>query len=311
MRIAFAGVAHSHPFTDAATAKTLGVEDIVVFDADDGERLTAFCRQTYARPCFSLAELLSALPDVVIVTTRPDRTASTVRAILDSGIPCFLNKVGAPSMVKLAALDQAINNRDKAFFTSSVLRFAPEVRKLEEKTRGLRIEVADVSIQHSIADFLTPERRWQDEPEDGGGTAVSLGLHGWELLDVVLQDHIDVIFASTSKSPSSDTHSENVVAFIGRTRRESTLVTHKVLGLGNGENYRLSLYGEDFVYKADLSGLNPVTSLGYLDCMRAVLQLAQGAPPPISWERSRKILKTTIYAAELGRREYFLGGTTL
>ncbi|WFR70909.1 hypothetical protein P9209_15815 [Prescottella defluvii] len=42
MRIGFAGVAHSHPFSDALSARSFGVDELAVWDPDDHSRRRDF-----------------------------------------------------------------------------------------------------------------------------------------------------------------------------------------------------------------------------------------------------------------------------
>ncbi|NUS93285.1 MAG: Gfo/Idh/MocA family oxidoreductase, partial [Nocardia sp.] len=212
MRIGFAGVAHSHPFSDARNARTLGAAELAVWDPDDHSRRADFVRQWQATTYESLAALLDREPDVVIVTPRPHRIAAVVSAVLDRGIACFLNKVPAADPAGLAALDAAVGDRSGRFLTSSVLRFAPGIRALAAELAGAAPIAAHISVRHGIDAFTTTARRWQDDPAEGGGTAVSMGLHAWEMLDTVLGREVTPLGGVTSRIAGSATISENVVA---------------------------------------------------------------------------------------------------
>jgi predicted dehydrogenase len=298
MRIAFAGVAHSHPFSDARSARALGVDEFAVWDADDHARRTDFASTWSARSHDSLADMLDHDPDVVVVTPRPQRIVPVVSAVLDRGIACFLNKVPAASAEALDALDAAIGTRAERFLTASVLRFAPAVRALGEELVGEDPVAVHVSVRHDIDVFTTAERRWQDDPRDGGGTAISMGLHAWEMLDAVLPGPVTALGGVAARIPGSRTISENTVAAHGLTH-SGVPVTVDVVGAGTGECYELVVHTASGVRRAT-PGLDP-EGLGYLDCFRAVLAMAGGAASPVPWERSRAVLRTTLTAAQRAR----------
>ncbi|MET8796888.1 Gfo/Idh/MocA family oxidoreductase [Nocardia sp. NPDC004568] len=297
MRIGFAGVAHSHPFSDARNARTLGVDELTVWDPDDHSRRADFAREWQATTYESLADLLDREPDAVIVTPRPYRIAPVVAAVLDRGIACFLNKVPAADMAGLDALDAAVGDRAGRFFTSSVLRFAPGIRALAAELAGAEPIAAHISVRHGIDAFTTAARRWQDDPADGGGTAVSMGLHAWELLDSVLGREVTPLGGVTARIPDSATISENTVA-LHAVAAGGVPVTVDIVGAGTGECYEVVVHTEAGIRRVSLGQAD---DLGYLDCLRAVLAMADGAPPPVPWARSRAVVRTTLTAAQLAR----------
>ncbi|MGH8793778.1 MAG: Gfo/Idh/MocA family protein, partial [Stackebrandtia sp.] len=215
MRIGFAGLAHSHPFTDAATARAQGVEDVVAW-SDDPTRLEAFRRDCDCLAVDSLPALLARRPDAVVATLRPAEVAGVVAAVLDAGVPCFANKVVAATPAQLEALDKAVRGREDRFFTASVLRFAPAVRALAAELESAVPVLARAVVRHDISMFLRPERRWQDDPAVGGGTLVSVGLHGVELLDAVLGEGVQAAAAERAVRAVRDTRSEDAAALLLR-----------------------------------------------------------------------------------------------
>lgn len=297
MRIGFAGVAHSHPFSDARNARALGVDELAVWDPDDRSRRADFAREWQATTYESLASLLDRDPDVVIVTPRPHRIAPVVAAVLDRGIACFLNKVPAADTAGLDALDAAVGNRSGRFLTSSVLRFAPGIRALAAELAGEEPIAAHISVRHGIDAFTTAARRWQDDPADGGGTAVSMGLHAWEMLDSVLGREVTPLGGVISRIPGNATISENTVA-LHAVATGGVPVSVDIVGAGTGEWYETVVHTEAGIRRVSLGHPD---DLGYLDCLRAVLAMADGAPPPVPWARSRAVALTTVRAAQLAR----------
>ncbi|WP_430332784.1 hypothetical protein [Rhodococcus sp. ACT016] len=300
MRIGFAGVAHSHPFSDARNARLLGADEFAVWDADDHSRRENFGREWSAAPFGTLAELLDWGPDLVIVTPRPRRVVPVVSAVLDRGVACFLNKVPATDRPSLAASDHAVRDRAERFLTTSVLRFAPAVRALAAEVDGADPVAAHVSVRHAIDVFTTAERRWQDDPNDGGGTAISMGLHAWEMLDTVLGRAVTPLGGVCSRIPGDRTISENVMA-VHAHASGAVSVSADVVGTGTGEHYEVVIHTASGVHRATLDGTDHYLGLGYLDCMRAVLAMAGGARSPVPWERSRAVIDTTVTAAQLAR----------
>ncbi|MYS87679.1 Gfo/Idh/MocA family protein [Embleya scabrispora] len=300
MRLAFAGFAHSHPFTDAGVARDLGVRRIDGWDAGEPERFAAFRERHECEPAESLAELLGRRPDAVVVTVRPALIADTVARVLRAGVPCFVNKPAAASAAALAELDRAVAGYEERFLTTSVLRFAPAVTELAERIAGRRVLSARALVRHDIAGFLTPERAWQDDPAEGGGTLVSLGLHGAELLDAAAGPGARVLAATGSVLVHPTTRSEDVGAIL-LGWPDGRVGTIEVAGVGGDEVYEVAVQTEDGVETARLGGTDWQEALGYRATMRAVLAMAAGDPSPVPWPRTRAVLTCATTAATLSR----------
>lgn len=71
-----------------------------------------------------------------------------------------------------------------------------------------------------------------------------------------------------------------------------------IVGAGTGEAYEVVVHTESGVRRTALDGSD---DLGYVDCLRAALAMAEGAPSPVPWERSRAVARTTLVAAQLAR----------
>ncbi|MEU3274466.1 Gfo/Idh/MocA family oxidoreductase [Saccharomonospora sp. NPDC006951] len=296
MRIGFAGLAHSHPFTDAAVARAQGVEDIVVY-SEEPERLALFRHEHECHVAASLGDLLATRPGVVIVTAKPAEVPGLAEAVLGAGIPCFANKVLAVDETQLAALDRVVREHSSRFFTSSVLRFSPAVAEL---TAAL-IEpplVARATVRHDIAAFLRPERAWQDDPREGGGTLVSVGLHGLELLDAVAGEGMRTVSALRATRVRASA-SEDTGTVLLRWP-DGTLGSVELIGAGT-ERYEVAVQTASGELRRTLTGPDQLTALGYRDTMRAVLRMADGDAPAVPWPRSRQVLLAGLEAARLAR----------
>ena len=301
MRLAFAGLAHSHPFTDAGVARSLGVRDLDAWDGGEPARMVAFReRHPDVEPAPCLDDLLARRPDAVVVTTRPESIAATVAAVLRAGVPCFVNKPAAATAADLDALDRAVRGHEERFLTSSVLRFAPAVVELAERVARERVVSARASVRHDIAGFLTADRRWQDDPARGGGTLISLGLHGAELLDAAAGPGARVLSATRSVMVHAETASEDVGAVVVGWP-DGRIGTIEVAGVGGDELYEVAVQTEHGVHTARLGGADWQEALGYRGTMRAVLAMAGGAASPLAWERGRAVLACVTNAAALAR----------
>ncbi|MFD2350528.1 hypothetical protein ACFSTC_16185 [Nonomuraea ferruginea] len=83
MRIALAGLATSHPYTDARTLARHA--ELVVWEPD-GERLRRFTEEhPEARVAGSLGEALDGGPDGVVLTVPNPRVPEALAAVLETG----------------------------------------------------------------------------------------------------------------------------------------------------------------------------------------------------------------------------------
>ncbi|MDQ4215111.1 hypothetical protein [Microbacterium capsulatum] len=299
MRVAFAGVAHSHPFADAAGLVARGAEVVGVWDEDDPARRIDFAERFAVPARAELGDLLALRPDVVVATPRTPRAAEVAFACAQAGIPAFVNKTVAADAAGLArwrALPPAPR------FTSSVLRFAPALAAFAAALRGCRIHAIDVHAQHDIAGFLTAVRRWQDDPSGAGGTMLNIGLHAWEMLDVLVSGARAEILSAVRTTGGSATSSEllaSVHALVG-----TIPVTVTIAGLAGPDRYAVRVWtdhgAQELVLPQDGDGL------GYGATADAVLALARGIVP-IDPERTAAVYRNAIAAAEEARCDEALG----
>ncbi|MEU4839925.1 hypothetical protein [Nocardia testacea] len=101
----------------------------------------------------------------------------------------------------------------------------------------------------------------------------------------------------TSRIPGNATISENTVA-LHAVATGGVPVSVDIVGAGTGEWYEAVVHTEAGIRRVSLGHPD---DLGYLDCLRAVLAMAGGAPPPVPWARSRAVVLTTVRAAQLAR----------
>lgn len=295
VRVAFAGVAHTHPFTDAENLRELGAEIVGVWDADDCDRLATFSERFGAPVVSSLDALLALRPDVVVATPRTARAADAATACAAAGVPVFLNKTVATSAADLRRLE-ALAPATR-WFSSSVLRFAPEAVAFADRMRSERALSIQVTAQHDIGGFLTPERRWQDEPAGAGGTMLNVGVHAYELLDLVTGGDRLEIADATSARGLVDTVSESS-ALVGARTSTGVPVSISISGVPGPDEYGVRVVAESGVHTL---ALGDGSDLGYAALAAAVVAFAGGADAPVAPARTIAVYRSAIAAAAIAR----------
>jgi len=333
MRVVFAGLAHSHPFSDAENLRSLGGEVAGVHDVDQ-ERAQEFAARFGGRVVTDVAELPALRPDLAIATPRPSEAMAFGRALVGR-VPVFLNKVAAADEARLAQWDALVAGRrdgaaDPLFGTASVLRFAPALARFAAELDGAVVLSVRVLAQHDAASFRLPGRAWQDDPAEGGGTAVTVGIHAWELVDRILPGAVlgaGTGWARASGVPGARSEDVAGVAAVLRVPgRAETVPVHAVIGGVPGDDaYALEVVTDRGVRTLGLgaagagapgagaagtgmaegggagSGAEPRVELGFEGLIR---QLAADIPHgrmTAPWARARTVVANSIRAAALAR----------
>ncbi|MGW0806474.1 Gfo/Idh/MocA family protein [Nonomuraea sp. NPDC002799] len=292
MLIALAGLATSHPYTDAHTLSRQA--ELVVWEPDP-ERLRRFTGEhPAAKVAGSLGEALAAGPDGVVLTVPTPRVPEALAQVLETGVPCFVNKPAVATRAQLDALDRLpIHER---VLSSSVLRFAPAFA-------GLRADPAEVlavraTVRHDVGLWAGGYNAWQDTPDEGGGTLVTMGIHGVELLVALLGPDVRLVGAAGAKRHYQGLRSEDTGVLALRWGSGVT-GTVEILGVSEGESYSVTLHRRDGSETVVIeSGGDPVTALGYEGTIDAFLSMVRGAPSPVPWEQTRAILGVLVSARE-------------
>lgn len=295
MRIAFAGLATSHPFALARLATRARDLELSVWDSHQSS-VRRFASEFPARRHSSARSLLSDSPDVVIVSVRPQHSAVVVGSVLESGAACYHSKVASANLDQLEALDRVVSPQPERYLGGSVLRFAPALQTLGPARGAARL---DVLVKHDIGFFLDATRAWQDDPAEGGGTAISLGVHGWEIASAILGEP----FTAQGGTTSLDYHASRSEdgASLRAISRSGTLVEVTIVGAADSEEYRAEIHTEDGSQAVVLGGGDEDVSLGYEATTEAILALGDGAPSPVDWALARNVIETGIVTAQLAR----------
>lgn len=309
LRVAFAGLAHSHPYTDAANVRALGAEVVGVHDADvaaAGEFAARFGGAAVA----SVGGLAALRPDLVIATPRPHEVGPLLRALGGGQAPVFVNKVIAATAAQLTEVDRALVASSVPVGTSSVLRFAPALRALVREITVDDVLALRVHAQHDNAAFQVPGRAWQDDPLLGGGTAVTVGVHAWEMLDVLLPGAVLVSGSGWTRTrDGSATASEDIAGVDGLLRvpgaEREVPVQVLVTGVPGADAYTVDVVTAVGIHSvaldADRDDAN--AALGFRDLIRALLDAAPHGATVAPWHEAQTVVANTIRAAEIARGE--------
>lgn len=315
LRVAFAGLAHSHPYTDAANVRALGAEVVGVHDAD-----TAAAGEFAARfggvEAASFAELGALRPDLVIATPRPGEVVPFLRVLGGGSAPVFVNKVIAATEAQLVEVDRALAASSVPVGTSSVLRFAPALSALAAEVAPFLqtldgVLVLRVHAQHDNAAFRLPDRSWQDDPQQGGGTAVTVGVHAWELVDVLLPGATLVSGSGWtrvrrgSNAVSEVGASEDAAGIEGLLRvpgaQREVPVQVLVTGTPGPDAYTLEVVTADGIRTVALDVDDANVGLGFRGLIRALLDAAAHGATVALWSDARVVVANSIRAADIAR----------
>lgn len=309
LRVAFAGLAHSHPYTDATNVRALGAEAVGVHDADAvaaGEFAARFGGAAVA----SVGELEALRPDLVIATPRPHEVGPFLLALGGWQAPVFVNKVIAATAAQLAEVDRALVASSVPFGTSSVLRFAPALRALVREITVDDVLALRVHAQHDNEAFQVPDRAWQDDPQLGGGTAVTVGVHAWEMLDVLLPGAVLVSGSGWTRTrDGSATTSEDAAGIEAVLRvpgaEREVPVQVLVTGVPGADAYAVEVVTATGIHSValDADGDDANAALGFHGLIRALLDAAPHGATVAPWHEAQTVVANTIRAAEIARGE--------
>jgi predicted dehydrogenase len=292
VRIALAGLATSHPYTDARTLSRHA--ELVVWEQDP-ERLGRFTAEhPQAKVAGSLAEVLAGRLDGVVLTVPNPQVPQALAEVLETGLPCFVNKPAAASRAQLEQLDRLpIHDR---VLSSSVLRFAPAFAGARvDRDRVLAVRA---TVRHDVGMWATGYNAWQDTPGEGGGTMVTMGIHGVELLVALLGPEVRLVGAAGARRHYATLRSEDTGVMALRWD-DGITGTVEVLGVSESESYSVTLHTRDGSETIVIEGGDDVVrGLGYEGTIEAFLAMVGGAPSPVPWAETRAVLDVLVRARE-------------
>ncbi len=223
------------PYADARTLARHA--ELVVWERDP-ERLRRFAEEfPQARVVDSLARALDSGPDGVVLTVPNPQVPEALGEVLKTGVACFVNKPAAATREQLARLDRLpIHER---VMSASVLRFAPAFA-------GVRVDPGDVlsvraTVRHDVGLWATGYNAWQDTPAEGGGTMVTMGVHGVELLVALLGPEVRLVGAARATRHYDTLRSEDTGVLALQWGSGITGVV-EIVGVSDGESYGVTVH---------------------------------------------------------------------
>ncbi|SCG52612.1 Predicted dehydrogenase [Micromonospora echinaurantiaca] len=294
MRIALAGLATSHPYTDARALRDHA--ELVVWEPDP-QRLARFrAEQPDVAVAPDLAGLLATRPDGVVLTVPTSDVPDALAQVLARELPCFVNKPAAATVDQLDRLERVVAPAAELVLTSSVLRFAPDFAAFDVP-RGEVLSVR-ATVRHDVGLWATGYNPWQDDPAIGGGTLVMMGLHGVELLVALLGPAVRLVGAAGTVRHHRGLRSEDT-GMLALQWADGVPGAVEVLGVSEGEAYEVTVHTAAGERRVVLRG--GADQLGYRDTIDAFLGMVRGAPSPVPWAQTRAVLGVLAAARATAR----------
>lgn len=294
MLIALAGLATSHPYTDARTLRQHGRLAVWEPDPQRLERFRAEHPDALVVP--NLDALLDTGPSGVVLTVPTPHVAAALKPVLARDLPCFVNKPAAATATQLAELEPVVARAPHRVFSSSVLRFAPAFTAL--RVDPAEVLCARVTVRHSVRPWAEGLNPWQDNPAEGGGMLVTMGIHGVELLVAIFGPDVTLVGAAASTRQYKTLRSEDT-ALLALRWRDGAVASVEVLGVTGDEAYQVNVQTPTGASDITIAGDgDKVTGLGYQGTIAAFLRMVAGEPNPVPWPQTRAVLAMLIAARE-------------
>ncbi|MFC7547691.1 Gfo/Idh/MocA family protein [Plantactinospora sp. GCM10030261] len=283
MRIALAGLATSHPYTDARTLREHA--ELVVWE-QDSDRLARFrAEHPDAAMASDLAALLATRPDGVVLTVPTPDVPDALARVLDQGLPCFVNKPAAATAGQLARLDRVVSRAPDLVFTSSVLRFAPAFTTFTVSSED--VLAVRATVRHDVGLWASGYNPWQDDPAIGGGIMVMMGLHGVELLVALLGPAVRLVGAARATRIHHQLRSEDT-SLLTLQWDSGVPGSVEVLGVSDGESYEVTVQTPAGERRVALTG--GADELGYRATIEAFIGMVRHGTSPVPWPETRAVL---------------------
>jgi predicted dehydrogenase len=302
--IGFVGLATSHPYTDAGTIVERHPHATLHVCEPDGERLADFIeRHPGATVHGSPGSLAEAGVDGVIITTRPPEVAAAISALVDVGSPLFINKPAAATLDQLESVDAVVRPIANRVLSASVLRFAAPVRELVARLDRAEVLTASAVVRHDVGRWLSGSTDWQDDLRTGGGSIVTIGMHGLELLVCLLGTDFEVVSSMAQVRRLTGLRSEDA-AVIGLQWADGILGSIHVVGVAPSESYGVTFETASGPVSIALPAgdADPFGYRGAIDGFLGMVEAACAGRPvvsPVPWDQTHAILRGIATASGL------------
>lgn len=150
------------------------------------------------------------------------------------------------------------------------------------------------------------ERGWQDDPERGGGTLVTVGVHAWEMVDVLLPGAALVAGSGWTRTRAgSETASEDAAGVDGHLRlpdaEREVPVQVLVTGTPGPDAYAVDVVTAAGIRSLSLDVDDANEALGFRGLIRALLDAAPRGVAVAPWAEARVVVENTVLAAGIAR----------
>ena len=169
-------------------AEALGDDELIgCFDVD-ASRAEALSARHGGEVFGSLAELLGASPDVVIVAVVHNELAEISRAALEAGAHVLVEKPAGVSVADVDRISRTAFDASRRVKVGFNHRFHPGIaRAVDEALSGRFGDVMFVRGLYGHGGRLGYDREWRADPEiSGGGEMVDQGMHLLDLCHWIL-----------------------------------------------------------------------------------------------------------------------------
>ena len=296
MKIAYVGLANSHPFTDAEHVVTLRDDiELHIWDEDTWRMRCFAAEYPDAVAHRSFDELLAAQPDGALITVPPNRVAPLARALLTTGCAVAITKPAATCHDELAALEAAVAGHEERVLTTSILRFAPDLAAVTGP-----VEQVHVVAAHDIAYWAAPESRWQDE---AGGLVPMMGTHAFELLEAMLGPTMRVTGCVASKASELPLTSPDIASGTA-SNADGVRATFEIDGTVTGQSYRVEYTDADGRHSIQIGANGGADPFGSEAMTRHLLAMADGTPSPLAWDDTAAVLRAVADARRFAEAEH-------
>lgn len=310
MNIAVVGLAFTHPYSYTKILHQLGHRVTHVWD-DTPTRLAEFAERFGVTPVNAIEEIpIEGLDGVLATSSFPNRVDHAVY-FLERGLPVYMSKPMMTSLEHIGRLQEAVTHNGSPVMGTSVLRYAPAVAALREHLVSGRLGTlvsARAISAHDVGMYMKEPNIWQDDPQRGGGTIITMGLHAVEPLVALLGYRIRSVFCRSGRRHYTQSLSEDV-AILTLEWDDGLLAVCDVPSGVNAELFGIEIYGSKASVKASmpkgdvqdvLGGAvghpDHFEEFGYVGTMKVFLEMCHTRQMPIPFEESEAIARVVLAA---------------
>ena len=208
LRIGILSFAHPHV---AGYARALRAHDAQVFGTDTGHydpgtvRGRDLAAQIEVEYLDDVDAVLARHPDAVVVTAENAAHADLARRAIDSGAAVLCEKPLTTDIGSAVQLVAAAEAAGVLLMTAYPVRFAPSFRRLVASVRGGELgEIVAISGSNN-GKIPLAERSWfTDRDRAGGGALIDHVVHCADLIDELLGEQAQDVFASVNRVLHAD-----------------------------------------------------------------------------------------------------------